>query len=807
MLEFVNNSRKRKVKFLRRLTVFAIITLFPIVLVAIVIEQYVSMWVGVLSCLFLLGGVFLLSRDQMEFYLTILCLLFYPLLGIYPFIDQPVFTLILSPISLFLIVSYFNEQKPLHILNTVLFIGSMVLFMMMYYQVGDGFKDSIMYNLVCLLHSITIVVLAAYFTFQELKTSRREAENGMQFLRQMSDLNPHLLFVKNVDREFTFVNKALLDVMGLENKQIVGKKWEDLFGHFESAADVLATDQIVLREEKESTIKEEVIVDKKGGNRYLETIKTPIYGAKGELVGILGVSTDITEKRDAEIALSNSEKYYRSIFDLNRVGILTTREGPSFNDVNQAFCDLVGYSKEELQQMKITDVIYEEDYLKHLPTVEKYINREIEMCELEHRFWRKDGTLGYAMIRFSCFEDEQGKMVELLTTITDITPLKEIENALREKELFYRTLFETIPLGVLIVDTEVKKAPIDCNDYWPQLVERDKEVLLKGNIFTVGPEYQENGKSSKECLSDIMKEYRQHWELMQFEWTFQKSSGSTFLAEVIIAPMALHDQKLSLMIVRDITQKRAQEKIISENLDLLNAKNEELEKYIASNMQLENFAYLASHDLKSPIRTLISFSQLLERSAKEKLNKEEIEFLQFIVGASRDMKNLIEDLLTYSRVNTQNFSISEIELPKLIQSILRVMQVTIEEKQACIEINNLPAVIHADMTQMRQIFQNLIANAIKFVRADTVPTVWIEGKELANHWQFSVRDNGIGIEKDYQEQIFLLFRKLHGKGEYEGTGIGLSLCKSIAENHKGEIWLDSEYGKGTCFYFTISKNL
>lgn len=255
-----------------------------------------------------------------------------------------------------------------------------------------------------------------------------------------------------------------------------------------------------------------------------------------------------------------------------------------------------------------------------------------------------------------------------------------------------------------------------------------------------------------------------------------------------------------LGVSKNITQQKRQE-------IALNQKNIELEKYIASNMQLENFAHIASHDLREPIRSIVSFSQLLKRNAKNKLDDDESDYLNFIITASQNMATQIEDLLTYAIIETKQIKFKATNIPRLLEDIIRQEQDVIEEKNAQISYENMPDVLHVNDIQISQLFSHLITNALKFNRPNTPSIIKINGEEHKEHWQFSLSDNGIGIEPEYYEKIFLLFRRLHTREVYQGTGIGLSICKKILKQHKGKIWLTSKVGQGTTFYFTISKQL
>ena len=226
-----------------------------------------------------------------------------------------------------------------------------------------------------------------------------------------------------------------------------------------------------------------------------------------------------------------------------------------------------------------------------------------------------------------------------------------------------------------------------------------------------------------------------------------------------------------------------------------------------SNYDLEQFAYIASHDLQAPLRTIESFGQLLEKSLSGKLNGREQDFLNFISSGVGNMQELVGSLLTFSRVNTKSENLISINLSKLINLIQLEINSLLQEREAQIIVQSLPETIVGDKIKIKQLFQNLIVNAIKFTKPDIAPIVRIQYAETPTHWEFKVIDNGIGIESEFQAKVFQLFQRLHTKDKYEGTGIGLALCKKIVEQHKGKISIESELGKGSCFTFTIDKRL
>lgn len=236
-------------------------------------------------------------------------------------------------------------------------------------------------------------------------------------------------------------------------------------------------------------------------------------------------------------------------------------------------------------------------------------------------------------------------------------------------------------------------------------------------------------------------------------------------------------------------------------------KNSMLEKYIESNIQLEQFAHIASHDLKSPLRTVGSFSSLLKRRAKDKLSESELEYLDMISNAAKLMWNLVDDLMTYSQVNSLQMNLTANNANHLIEEVLANLDFSINEKNAQIMVAELPQQIMVDETKVRQVFQNLIANSLKFISPETTPIISINCMPEHGFWKFSVQDNGIGIPEEYREKIFKPYKQLHTKDKFEGTGMGLAICKKIVEKHGGNISVESEVGKGTTFYFTIPATL
>lgn len=265
---------------------------------------------------------------------------------------------------------------------------------------------------------------------------------------------------------------------------------------------------------------------------------------------------------------------------------------------------------------------------------------------------------------------------------------------------------------------------------------------------------------------------------------------------VYISINTFTELKGAYIVITDLSMQKYHEELKLTHEQL----NKSLEELKRSNSELKSFAYVASHDLQEPLRMVISFSQLLEKRYKDRLDDEANEFIEFIVDGAQHMKFLIDDLLAYSKVTSKIEELEAVDLEKVLSGALSNLAVSIDKNKAIITHDKLP-VVYAS-SQMGQVFQNLISNAIKF-RGQNTPKINISVKKDKKEWIFDISDNGIGIDSKYQKQVFEVFKRLHTREEYPGTGIGLSIVKKIIIHQGGQIWIESELGKGSTFYFTI----
>jgi PAS domain S-box-containing protein len=310
------------------------------------------------------------------------------------------------------------------------------------------------------------------------------------------------------------------------------------------------------------------------------------------------------------------------------------------------------------------------------------------------------------------------------------------------------------------------------------------------------------GKSFSELIVP-KRDHKAHAENLQrvletgdgqrIEITVLHRDAYEFPVELAISPIQCNGKCFFAAFVRDVTERKEEQQKLA-------FKAEELAR---SNADLEVFAYVASHDLQEPLRMVASYTQLLARRYTGKLDAEADEFIGFAVDGAARMHQLIQDLLSYSRLTTRAKTPCFTLADGACRAALANLQESIKTSKALVSVEALPAVL-ADATQLTQLFQNLIGNAIKYC-SDRTPEIRVGATSTANEWIFSVQDNGIGIEPQYFERIFQMFQRLHTRKEYSGTGIGLAICRRIVERHGGKIWVESERGRGSTFFFSIPR--
>ncbi len=383
--------------------------------------------------------------------------------------------------------------------------------------------------------------------------------------------------------------------------------------------------------------------------------------------------------------------------------------------------------------------------------------------------------------------DKTGSLFGGVLTFNDTTERKVGEEKLKETLNELSDLYNNAPCGY---------HSLDGDGYFVQI--NDTELNWLG--------YSREEIIGKKKFTDIITEesvnvfeknfpgFKERGDVYELKFDMVRKNGSVL--PVLLSATSLRDSSGKYVMSRstlfDITEREKSEKELKILLNELKRSNEELQQ----------FAYVSSHDLQEPLRTIASFTQLLERRYKGKLDEDADEFIDYIVDAAIRMKQQIEDLLEYSRVTTSGAKFKHINTDSILNEAISNLKNSIDENNAKIIRDPLPDVI-ADEDQLIRVFQNLISNAIKYRKPDEPPRVHISAYKESNEYVFSVQDNGIGIGKQYLERIFRIFQRLHTIDEYQGTGIGLSVVKRVIDRHGGRIWVESELGEGSVFYFTV----
>jgi PAS domain S-box-containing protein len=360
---------------------------------------------------------------------------------------------------------------------------------------------------------------------------------------------------------------------------------------------------------------------------------------------------------------------------------------------------------------------------------------------------------------------------------------KRVERALRDSEAKYSALVEQAKDGVVIVQDEVCKFANGamteiCGYTAEQMEDMSFSALLAPESSGLVAQIRES--SSAATAAPLV-----HGA------SILCADGTAKEVEISASTIQYNGRPAGMGIARDVTERKQAELMLKK----------QAEDLARSNAELEQFAYVASHDLQEPLRMVASYVKLLERRYKDKLDADASDFIGYAVDGASRMHLLVNDLLAYSRVGTHGKPFESTDCTAVIAEAVTNLQAAVAESGAEVTWNDLPTVM-ADATQLVQLFQNLVGNAIKFRSTDT-PRVRIAAVQEADEYVFSVQDNGIGIDREYADRIFVIFQRLHDKDQYPGTGIGLAICKKIVERHGGRIWVESALGEGAKFSFTV----
>lgn len=528
--------------------------------------------------------------------------------------------------------------------------------------------------------------------------------------------------------------------------------------------------------------------------RSPETLEKLVEARTAELSALnQRLQLEIESRKIAEKEVAKREKRFRALIENISDGIVLNNEKSVVLYQSPSVSRILGYTFEDRLGQPVINYVHEADKVGFTKLYEDLAQLPGQPLRFEFRFKHKQGH--YIWL--------EGVVTNLLhdrnvngyvANYRDISDRKIAEEKLRTERYLLRTLIDNLPDYIYIKDTQLRHV-----------------INNRANVELIG------AASEEETLGKTVMDYFDPVIAMEFMQADRKvlEQGQSILEleEKIVGhlnevrwlltskiPLKDDSKVIGLVgISRDITERKKAELLLKELNASLATQASKLE---ASNTELERFAYVASHDLQEPLRMVRSFLQLLKKKYDGSLDAEAHQYIDIAVDGAERMKQLIMDLLDYSRVGFVNEKFEQVDMNEVVQKVLHYMQEQVNALNATVEVDPLPT-INGIGTQLGQVIQNLISNALKY--SNPSPVVNISCKEDSENWQFSVRDNGIGIDSRFFEKIFIIFQRLHTQSEKRGTGIGLAICKKIIEGHGGKIWVESQAGVGSTFHFTIAK--
>jgi PAS domain S-box-containing protein len=490
---------------------------------------------------------------------------------------------------------------------------------------------------------------------------------------------------------------------------------------------------------------------------------------------------DISERKHAEEEM----RVFQTCIDNAAISIMWLDEPGKIVYVNQAACRSLGYTREELLTMTLPDI--DPDYsMEQLADLWKL---ETKVLNHETRHRRKDGTIFPVEVNGYLFTYAGREIAG--TFIRDISDRKKAEEAMQ----VFQTCVENATID--IIWTQQPGTMVYANQAACRSLGYTREELLKMTIPDINPDC-----TPEQHSGEIWKTL-QETKGLHFEARHRRKDGSIFPVEINTYLFTFGGQEYSGTFTRDISERKQAEAEMKQARDNLELRvQERTAELIRSNTELARFAYVASHDLQEPLRMVASYCQLLDMRYRDKMDDEGREFLAYAVEGAVRMQALIRGLLEYSQISTSGNPFEPVDSEAVLSHVLQRMEDLIAQAGARVTHDPLP-VVRADKKQWFRVFQCLVENALKFRKAGITPQIHIAARRTDGEWLFSVRDNGIGIEPEYFDRVFVIFQRLHSREKFPGTGIGLALAHRIIERHKGKIWVESTPGQQTTVYFTI----
>jgi len=627
-------------------------------------------------------------------------------------------------------------------------------------------------------------------------TTRKDAEKHLAQMegryRGLLEAAPDAMVVVNQGGEIVLLNVQAEKQFGYSRDELVGQKVKNIIP--EGFAERLIADGT--RSAAEALAQQigtgiELIAQRKNRTEFpIEIMLSPLESAEGTLV--TAAIRDISVRRSAEKHLAQMEGRYRGLLEAAPDAMVVVNQGGEIVLLNVQAEKQFGYSRDELVGQKVKNII-PKGFAERLiadgtrsaaEALAQQIGTGIELIAR-----RKNKSEFPIEIMLSPLESAEGTLVT--AAIRDISVRRAAEKHLAQMEGRYRGLLEAAPDAMVVVNQGGQIVLLNVQAEKQFGYSRDELVGQKvKNIIPEGFAERLVADALRSVEDALAQQIGTGIELIA-----RRKNRSEFPIEIMLSPLESAEGILVTAAVRDITARKKAEANLLNKVEELNRSNEELGQ----------FAYIASHDLQEPLRMVASYTQLLARRYKGKLDSDADEFITFAVDGASRMQRLIQDLLAYSRVGTKGKDLLDISSEEALQQALINLRGAIEEKGALVTHDPLPSVF-ADEMQLIQLFQNLVGNAIKYQRPG-IPKVHVTAsRNGGKKWTFSVKDNGLGIDPQYFEKIFGMFQRLHKREEFAGTGIGLAICKKIVERHGGSISVESQPGQGSTFRFALAES-
>ncbi|TFF34740.1 PAS domain S-box protein [Mucilaginibacter psychrotolerans] len=618
----------------------------------------------------------------------------------------------------------------------------------------------------------------------ERKDKQKKIVENSRFIKTITDNLPAMMAYWTADLHCSFANKPLLDWFEMQSEQMHGISKQALFGPLEFSSYEPFINEVLkgFPQSFERTFVKE-------GGKTIYTYTQYLPDRQGNLVkGFYSLIHDITEVKLAERALKKQTEKVEQATSLARIGsweIDLRKQTVSWSAITK---EILHVDSDFEPTLELGISLYKEG--KSRDTVLEVIKNAMEHgtpWDEELEVQSPAGITKWIRV-IGDAEFVGGVCVRLYGSCQDVNIRKMAELQNQETLIEKNTILESIADAFFAVDKNWVVT------YWNRIAEeilgKSRNEMLNSNLWEVFSD-SVHSESYKNYMRAMMSQEAVHFE--DYYPPLQK------WYEISAYPSA---RGLSVYF-KDITERKIHNIELLELNESLRMKAKEL---AISNAELEQFAYVASHDLQEPLRMVTSFLTQLERKYNDIIDDKGRQYIHFAVDGAKRMRQIILDLLEFSRVGKIEDKLQEVNINVIIEDILALYRKQIQDKRAKIECKDLP-VLKAYKTSLRQVFQNLISNSLKYSNAAVHPEIKIKCVDHDSYWEFSVTDNGIGIDAEYFEKIFIIFQRLHNKNEYSGTGMGLAVTKKIVESMGGKIWVESAEGKGSTFYFTILKNL